>query len=275
MNGETMDMTDMPRRSTLVVGRCIALIALVSATFVFAAPRARAADDDAGQIVKAMSDYLASQTTISAVFDTDIEVITPELQKVQFASSGAVQLSRPDKLHATRTGGYSDVELFFDGKTFTVYGKNINSFVQVDAPGSIDKLIDLLRAKGVAVPGADLLFSNAYETLMADVIDAKHIGRGVVGGVECEHLAFRNEDTDWQLWVEVGANPIPRKFVITSKAVAAAPQYTLIIKDWKTDVPDAATFAFKPPAGATEVGLDALANLDEIPPSTPPKGQQP
>jgi len=109
---------------------------------------------------------------------------------------------------------------------------------------------------------------------MADVIDAKHIGRGVVDGIECEHLAFRNEDTDWQLWVEVGDNPIPRKFVITSKSVAAAPQYTLVIKDWKTDVQaDAATFTFKPPAGATEVGLDALANLDEIPPSTPAKGQ--
>ncbi len=269
-----MDMTDMPRRSTLAVCQCVALIALVSATIIFAPAHARAADDDAGKIVKAMSDYLASQTNISAVFDTDVEVITPELQKVQFASSGTVQLSRPDKLHATRTGGYSDVELFFDGKTLTVYGKNINSFVQLDAPGSIDKLIDLLREKGVAVPGADLLFSNAYETLMADVIDAKHIGRGVVGGIECEHLAFRNEDTDWQLWVEVGANPIPRKFVITSKAVAAAPQYTLVIKDWKTDVQaDAAAFAFKPPAGATEVGLDALSNLDEIPPSTTAKGQ--
>ena len=112
--------------------------------------------------------------------------------------------------------------MFFDGKVLSVYGRNINSFVQLDAPGSIDKLIELLRAKGVAVPGADLLVSNVYETLMADVIDAKHIGRGVIGGIECEHLAFPNQDTDWQLWVEVGANPIPRKLVITSKAVAAA-----------------------------------------------------
>ena len=269
-----MNMADLPRRRILAVYRCSVLVTLVLSTILFATPRARAAEDDAGQILKAMSDYLASRTTISAVFDTDVEIITPELQKVQFASSGTVQLSRPDKLHATRTGGYSDVELFFDGKTLTVYGKNTNSFVQLDAPGSIDKLIDLLRAKGVAVPGADLLFSNAYETLMADVIDAKHIGRGVIGGIECEHLAFRNEDTDWQLWVEVGANPIPRKFVITSKAVAGAPQYTLVIKDWKTDAQmDPAIFAFKPPEGATKAGLDALENLDEIPPGTPAKGQ--
>ena len=83
------------------------------------------------------------------------------------------------------------------------------------------------------------------------MIDAKHIGRGAIGGVECEHLAFRDHDTDWQLWVEVGANPIPRKFVITSKAVAGAPQYTLVIRDWKTDAPaDETAFAFKPPEGA-------------------------
>jgi len=85
----------MPQRSTPTVARYTALIALASATIVFAPPHARAADDDAGKIVKAMSDYLASQSNISAAFDTDVEVITPELQKVQFASSGTVQLSRP------------------------------------------------------------------------------------------------------------------------------------------------------------------------------------
>jgi hypothetical protein len=56
-----------------------------------------------------------------------------------------------------------------------------------------------------------------------------------VNGVECEHLAFRNDDTDWQIWVQVGPNPIPCKFVITSKAMASGPQYTLLITDWKSD----------------------------------------
>jgi hypothetical protein len=46
------------------------------------------------------------------------------------------------------------------------------------------------------MPGADLLLSRVYDELMADVIDAKHIGQGVVDGVECEHLAFRNPDID-------------------------------------------------------------------------------
>ena len=50
-------------------------------------------------------------------------------------------------------------------------------------------------------------------------------------GVVCDHLAFRNLDTDWQIWVESGERPLPRKYVITSKTVAAAPQYTLRLRD--------------------------------------------
>ena len=77
---------------------------------------------------------------------------------------------------------------------------------------------------------------------------------------------FRQKDVDWQLWVEAGANPIPRKLVITSKAVGGEPQYTLVIKDWRTDVPaDDAAFVFNAPSGAQKVGQDALAGLDQLP----------
>ena len=146
--------------------------------------------------------------------------------------------------------------------------------MQLDGVSSVDQLIDTLRDRGMSIPGADLLLGNVYETLSADVIEAKHIGLGVINGVECEHLAFRNRDIDWQLWVQVGAKPIPCKYVITSKAVGMAPQYTLVIKDWKTDVQvDQTAFAFRPAEGAKKVEQSELATLDELPPSAPEKGQ--
>jgi hypothetical protein len=223
--------------------------------------------DDAPQILKSMSDYVASQKTISLTYDSDIEVITSEVEKIQFTSSGKVLLSRPDKVRASRTGGYADVEIVFDGKTASGLGKNINAYTQFESAGSIDQLITKLRSMSLlSAPGADLLGSHVFDDLMADVIVAKHIGRGVVDGIECEHLAFRDLDVDWQLWVEVGDRPIPRKYVITSKGVGGAPQYTLRIKDWKTDAPIGAdAFVFTPPQGATKVALDALVNIDEVP----------
>ena len=228
--------------------------------------------DDPAKVLKAMSDYLAGQKSLSAKFDSDIEVVTPELQKIQFTSSGELKMNRPDKLRIRRTGGYADVELVFDGKTVSLYGNNAKSYVQADLTGTIDQMIDTLQSRsGAGMPGADLLLSNSYDQLMANVIEGRHIGQGVVDGVECEHLAFRGPETDWQIWIEPGAKPVPRKWVITSKTLAGAPQYTLKIRDWKTDDNADTEFAFKPPADATKVALDStvMIEFDELPPGTP------
>ena len=229
---------------------------------------ALAQEKDAKALLKAMSDYVGSLETIALSIDSDIEIITPELEKIQFTNSGKALLSRPDKLWAHRVGGYADVALFFDGKLVSIYGKHINGYAQFDAPGSVDQLIHALRqGHGVALPGADLLLSNSYDMLAAGIQEAKYIGQGVIDGVVCEHLAFRNADTDWQLWVEAGKNPIPRKLVITSKTINCAPQYTLRIKSWETGVvPAQDVFTFTPPGGATILDPNALLELDELPP---------
>ena len=249
--------------------RCLPL--LLAAVLTSAVAPAMAQASDAKAILKAMSDYVSSQKSIELSYDSDIEIITPQLEKLQFTSSGDMLLSRPDKLRAHRVGGYADVALYFDGKNVSVLGKNINSYAQFEMPGTLDQLVAALReGYGVALPAADLLLSKPYETLMAEVIESKHIGRGVVDGVECEHLAFRNAETDWQIWVDVGQKPVPRKLVITSKTLNSAPQYTVRIKGWKTDVPIAASaFAFVPPAGASKLSADALIQLDELPPGAP------
>ncbi|SEN82607.1 DUF2092 domain-containing protein [Bradyrhizobium sp. OK095] len=246
--------------------------AVVGAALLLAATTTARADDPA-KILKSMTDYLGSQNTLSASFESDIEIITPELQKIQFTSSGQIKLSRPDKLRVKRTGGYSDVELVYDGKTISLYGNDAKSYMQADAPGTVDQMIAGMQShSGLGMPGTDLILSNAFDELMATTIEGKHIGQGVIDGVECEHLAFRTPETDWQIWIEPGAKPVPRKYVITSKTVTGAPQYTLRIRDWKTDAfADADTFVFKPPAGAAKIDIDAIAmaDFDELPPGTP------
>jgi hypothetical protein len=237
---------------------------------------AQAEEDDAKAILEATSSYVSKLQTIELTFDSSIEVITPQLEKIQFTNSGDLLVNRPDKLRAHRVGGYANVELVSDGKTLSIFGKNINAYAQSPAPRTLDELIESIRARqGVALPGADLLLSNPYTALIAGVLEAKHIGRGVIDGVECEHLAFRNFDTDWQLWVEVGDKPIPRKLVITSKTINDAPQYTLRIKNWKTGFePPADAFSFEPPVGAQKISPDALIDIDELPQSAPVRGKQ-
>ena len=223
---------------------------------------------EAKKMLKAMSDFLAAQKTLSVGFDTVFEVVTPTDQKLGLASSGTATLSRPDKIRVARSGGFADFEILYDGKTLTFLGKNANLFTQVAAPGTVDQLIDILQDKyNRPLPGADLLMSNSYDELMQDVYDSKDLGSGVINGVECDALAFRKADVDWQIWIAQGDHPYPCRFVVTSKLANGDPQYTIQFRDWKFGNDVAADdFAFKNASNAKQVELmEVQAKLGDLP----------
>ena len=228
---------------------------------------ARADDAQAKTLFKAMSDYLAAQQAISFAIDSTLEVVTDQDQKLGLASSGTLTLKRPDKLHATRTGGFANVEMVFDGKTLTVLGKNANMFAKAEEPGTIDQLVDVLRDKYKRpVPAADLLMADPYKELMPLVVEAKDLGSGVIRGVECDHLAFRTEEVDWQIWIAQGDRPYPCRYVITSTKVKGSPQYTVEVRDWKTgDEVASDDFSLEVPQGAKELKPGDVPDFDELP----------
>jgi len=232
-----------------------------------------AEDRDAYTILKAMSDHLSELEAFHLTFDSDIEVITPQLEKIQFTNSGEFLLHRPNHLRAHRFGGFSDVELVFDGATVSIFSKGLNAYAQAEMNGTVDELLEALRmGHAVALPAGDFVRSHPYEALVDDVLEAKYLGPGVIDGVRCDHLAFRNFDTDWQVWIEDGDQPLLRKVVITSKTLAGGPQYTLRIKQWDTSAqPTEDDFAFVIPDGASELGPDDFLKLDELPEGAPAK----
>lgn len=228
---------------------------------------AQADEAQAKQIFKAMSDYMAAQKAISFDYDTNLEIVTKEKQKLGLASSGTVILNRPNKIRATRSGGFADVEMVFDGKMVSLLGKNVNEYGQSEVPGTVDNLVDVLRTKFKRpLPGADLLISNIYGELMPKVTDVKDLGSGVINGKECDHLAFRTKEVDWQIWIAQGSRPYPCRYVVTTTSVEGWPQYTVDIKNWKTgaEVP-ADDFGFKAPTGAKKLTTGELPDTDELP----------
>ena len=48
----------------------------------------------------------------------------------------------------------------------------------------------------------------------------------------CYHLAFQQDEIDWQVWVDAGWMRVPRKFVITYKKAAGVPQYMTFLSEW-------------------------------------------
>ena len=259
-------------RSTVKKSAAVLAVLATAATVNVSAGRADEAN--AKSLFKAMSDYLAAQKAISFDYDVNLELVSTQQQKIALVSSGTMTLNRPDKLHMTRTGGFANAEMVFDGKTLTLLGKNTNLYAQVEAPGTIDQLVDVLRDKyHRPVPAADLLMSDPYKELMPEVNDVKDLGSGVIHGIECDHLAFRTKEVDWQIWIAQGARPYPCRYVITSKKVTGWPQYTLDIWAWKTGAEVASDgFKLDIPSSAKKLTPAEVPELNEIPTHFTAKG---
>lgn len=221
---------------------------------------------DAGEILRSMSKFLAGTQAFSVNADVSFEFITVDAQKLQLNSAATVAIERPSKFHATRQGRFADAELFYDGSQLTVYGKGLKAYVQHDLTGTIDDAIRAIETSSeLAIPGADLLFSDPYTVLNAGVTSSGYHGLATVGGVKAHHLAFRTPVVDWQIWVQDGDQPLPLKYVVTTKRMAGAPQYSVQLSQWNLKPSLAASrFKFVPPAGVQKLKALPVDETGEI-----------
>ena len=243
--------------------------AVIVAVALAAAPAMKGAspiDPDAENILRSMSKYMSGLAAYSAKAEVDTEVIDMDGQKLQLASSGSFLLSRPGSFYSQRQTPYGSFDLFIDGKTVTIYSKTRGVYYQLAAPGSLDHAITTLGEEtGFELAGADLLYSDPLPGLMTDVTSGQYIGTTSVNGVECHHLAFRASKVDWQIWIQTGDKPLPMKYVITTKWMTAAPEFSVLLRDWDTQpkIP-AGRFDFTPPAGAKRIETLRLSATGEV-----------
>ncbi len=238
-------------RTVCTIAGAFSMAIGLTATPTYAQP----IEPEADKILHAMANYVAGLKTFTADYDVDDEVVTTEGEKLQYSASGSIALERPGKLRVSRKDSFVDAELTFDGKTISILSKKLNVYGQLESPGpTIDEAIEEVRsATGFDASGGDLLAADPYAVLTEDVTQGDHVGTGLIGGFECDHLAFRNPRVDWQIWVQKGDEPLPLKYVITTKWVTGAPQYTLRLRNWNVKPQiDPAMFKFTAPAGATK-----------------------
>ena len=145
-------MSSQPKR----MFSALSALAFVLTTGMATSPGAVADEAQARRLLKAMTDYVGAQQAIAFDYDATLEVVTKDRQKLELAASGMVSLARPDKIRATRSGGFVDIETVFDGRTLTFLGKNKNVYTQLEVPGSLDRLVNELHNKyDRPLPAAD------------------------------------------------------------------------------------------------------------------------
>ncbi len=247
-------------------GLVVALVVVCVIAPTLTAGAQNAVDPDAQSVLSSMSNYLGGLKEFSVEYVAVDEVVTAEGQKLQFLHSGEITVQRPNKLFAIRKGATGTAEMVLDGKTLTLFAEKPDAYLQFDAPNISAAIVDLHKL-GFDAPGADLLEPKPLDSSTADMASGAHIGMTYIDGVEVHQLAFRGADVDWQLWVTAGDKPLPLRYVITTKSISGAPQYTLQMRNWNT-APDinAARFTFAPPLGAhkldpSSVSVNAIGDM--------------
>jgi hypothetical protein len=175
--------------------------------------------------------------------------------RIQYANYREVTVRRPNKIYSEISGDTLNRRFWYDGKTVTMLDKQRNLYARMAARPTIDSTLDYLAQQyGLFLPLADLLFSNPYNVLTEKVRSGAYLGLHTVDRLKAHHVAFTQENVDWQLWVAAGARPLPMKVVITYKQQPGQPAYQATLHDWRVGqrVSDA-TFRYQLPRGAARI----------------------
>jgi hypothetical protein len=218
-------------------------------------PREPKIAPDADAALRAMSEYLAGLEQFSLHTAGSLEVVLTDGQTLAFPFESEVWVRRPAQLRSDRVTETDHLQFFYDGRTFTLYGKQAGLYAQLAAPATLEQAIGAMTEQlDLDAPGADLLHDDPYATLTEDVRSGFRVGSATIDGVRCHHLAFRGNEVDWQIWIEEGSRPLPRRLVITSKQVKGAPDFSVQFSKWNTSPKlHDRSFAFKPPPGAKRI----------------------
>jgi hypothetical protein len=210
-----------------------------------------------------MGDYLRSLKSFVVKADTAKDEVLDSGQKVQFGGTLEYRYAKPDRLRASVRTDRKWREFYFDGKTLTQVAPRMGYYGSVQIPGKVGELMTgLAQRYDIDMPLADLFYWGTPASGVDDVTAATLIGPARVGGVDTDHFALRHAGVDWQIWIERGARPLPRRLVITTTEEPAQPQYGATLNwDLGAQTP-ASAFTYAPPKGARRIELAPLAKTN-------------
>jgi len=213
-------------------------------------------DTSAVNALVRMGTYLRTLNTfqVSAVVTT--EDVNDDGMKLQSTSNVSLLAQRPNRLFADITNDRQPRQLYYDGKTFTLWAPKLKFYAQVPAPSTIIALVDTLDTKfELDVPFVDLFRWGTSDSSIKDIDEAIDVGPAMVQGITCQHYAFRQDGLDWQIWIQKGAYPLPHKIVLTTTTDDARPQHESVYTWNLAPSFNDKAFAFTVPADAKKITL--------------------
>ena len=265
MNSEHLSRENLsferPSRHYVVLGLLFGLL--------LASPGPLKAADDAAihpaaeEVLREMGEFLAGAEVLRVRAETSLDESAGDGFSVQRSSTVEFTVRRPDRLHAISSDPYPRKRMWYDGSTWSVLFLGRDQYSQTAVPGTLDAALDtMMDDYGVDLPMSDFFYSQPFEVLTEYATDGIYVGKALIDGELCHHLAFRQPGVDWQIWIADGGLPLPRKTVVTYTDESNRPQFTVHFSDWDLSTPATdGIFEFQPSPELEKIEFMPLSDL--------------
>lgn len=212
-------------------------------------------------VVERAGDFLRDAEHMSFSAEMGYEAVQEDGTRVEFGSTRQYRVARPDRVRVeteTRSGGRKLT--LFDGTTFVMADLVENAYAEakLKSPRDIDFMIDLVRERlDAPIPLAELLRNDPRRAIEDALESAEYVGASRLRGVDCDHLLLTNVDTDLQLWVAKGEQPLLQRVVITYRDLEGEPLFWADFDEWKFGSKSSDDqFRFTPSEGSERVRFE-------------------
>jgi hypothetical protein len=215
------------------------------------------------ELVHQMSERLAAAQQATVTTTEVRDVVRRSGAKESVATTGAYTMRRPDRFYA-KQAGRRGLESWYDGKTVTIAAPEHKIFAQAPMPETIDRTLDALAERyDMALPMGDLFYSSAEKALISDTTTGGYAGTENVGDTPCAHLAFHDVGVDWELWLPVQGEPLPKRFRVVQKRRTGQPVVDVTFAAWNL-APQVSDATFVPNVPADFEGIAVLQRAAAI-----------
>jgi hypothetical protein len=243
----------LPLLAVLVVST---VIGSVRAADPAPAPMASPQDQAARALLLGMAEFIARAPSMSVTMRSAYDAIQTDGQRIEFGERRRILMQRPDnfRVDVERSDGERGA-VVFDGRWITAFNARENVYARVEKPGTLDQaLVHMVRDLRATLPLARMFTTGFPVDLEKRVTSVVLVEKCSLFDVPTDHVAVRSQEVDMQLWIARGAEPLPRRIVITYKNAPGEPQFRADLSEWSVPAKlDAAAFAFAPPPGAEQV----------------------
>lgn len=223
------------------------------------APPAAKVETDARQALDEMVKALTSERQLVVTVTRRLDPALVPGAEVAENAKIEVQVRRPDKLHATIRAGDDVRQIYYDGKTVTVYDQTKNMYAQAPIEGTIDDMVRHVEQRFGFVPPVAEMVTNDPQSFLRDQVKGARVGKTeTIGGKTCQQLDITGDFAEANLWVAQDGR-LPCRLEATFTDVEGQPQLRVDFEEWRlgADVPDS-TFVFEPPPGAQKIEMKPI-----------------